>query len=166
MFEMKKINFKSLAFHLLVPLMLFFIISMLMPDYDDYYVGLIKPVPELPRIALIAVWGLMYLLIGLGAYTLERTEDGESDNAKAGAFRSYFWMLLINLFWFPVVFGLRLFILGWIWTLGLVLLAYISYRKANKVNKNSGYLFLPYLVWLLYLLYFTFGLWALNSGLF
>ena len=163
---MKKINFKSLAFHLLVPLMLFFIISMLMPDYNDYYEGLVKPAPEIPRIAMIAVWSMMYLLTGFGAFTLDQSDDEPRRDHKAKAFKSYFWMLLVNLFWFPVVFGLRTFWLGLAWSLGLIILAYVVYRKVSGVKKVSGYFFLPYLIWLLYLVYFTFGIWALNSGVF
>ncbi|MGB4015340.1 MAG: TspO/MBR family protein [Bacilli bacterium] len=160
---MNRINFKSLAFHLLVPLMLFFIIMMLMPDFRDYYDGLSKPAPPLPRIVLIAIWSFMYLLTGLAAYFAEQSVTG-SEPAKSGVFKYYFWQLLLNLFWFPVTFGLRWLLAGLLWTLALLVLAYATYRRLSGVNKTSGYLFIPYLLWLLFLAYYTFGLWAINSG--
>lgn len=160
---MNRINFKSLAFHLLVPLMLFFIIMMLMPDFRDYYQGLSKPAPAFPRIVLIAVWSSMFLLTGLSAYLAEQG-TARSEPAQSGLFKFYFWQLLLNLFWFPVTFGFRWLFAGFLWTLALLVLAYASYRRFASVNKVSGYLFLPYLVWLLFMTYYTFGLWAINSG--
>ena len=161
---MNRINFKSMAFHLLVPLMLFFIIMMLMPDYRDYYRGLVKPAPVMPQVAFIAIWSFMYLLIGLSAYFAEQGIAG-SEMTKSDVFKYYFWQLLVNLFWFPVTFGLKWLLIGFLWTLVLLVLAYATYRRLAKVNKISGYLFIPYLLWILFLAYYTFGLWGLNSGL-
>src|SRR5690554_6613065 len=149
---MNRINFKSLAFHLLVPLMLFFIITMLMPDYRDYYQGLVKPAPALPKVALIAIWSLMYLLMDLSAYYAEQSIAG-SEAVKSNVFKYYFWQLLVNLFWFPVVFGLRWLLIGFLWTLVLLILSYSTYRRMAKINRISGYLFVPYLIWILFLAY-------------
>ncbi|MGB4537350.1 MAG: tryptophan-rich sensory protein, partial [Bacilli bacterium] len=59
---------------------------------------------------------------------------------------------------------LRWLLAGLLWTLALLVLAYATYRRLSGVNKTSGYLFIPYLLWLLFLAYYTFGLWAINSG--
>jgi len=138
---------------------------MLMPDYRDYYQGLVKPAPALPKVALIAIWSLMYLLMGLSAYYAEQSIAG-SEAVKSNVFKYYFWQLLVNLFWFPVVFGLRWLLIGFLWTLVLLILSYSTYRRMAKINRISGYLFVPYLIWILFLAYYTFGLWALNSGVF
>ncbi|MDD4388927.1 MAG: tryptophan-rich sensory protein, partial [Bacilli bacterium] len=119
--------------------------------------------PPMPQVAFIAVWSLMYLLIGLSAYLAELSIIG-SEMTKSDVFKYYFWQLLVNLFWFPVTFGLRWLLVGFLWTLVLLVLAYATYRRLAKVNKISGYLFIPYLIWILFLAYYTFGLWGLNSG--
>jgi len=159
---MRRINFKSLAFHLLVPLMLFFIINMLMPDYKDYYEGLVKPAPSLPYMAFVAVWSLMYLLLGVGAYLAEQSNLED----KGNCFKCYFWMFLLSLFWLVLTFGLKWPFAGLLLTIVLLIMSYITYRKFHKINSISGKLFIPYLLWLLFLTYYTFGLWVLNSSSF
>ena len=77
---MRKINFKSLLFHLFVPLMLSFIISMLIGDYSSYYNSIVKPV-TVPSIVFPIVWTILYLLMGVSAYIVDNSDNPNSDKA-------------------------------------------------------------------------------------
>jgi len=164
---MTNINFKSLAFHVLVPLMLSFIIAMLVPDYSTYYKGLILPFPELPRVIFPIVWSFLYLLMGIAAYLVDNTETNvqgkEVTNLeKKEAFKYYYAQLLVNLFWTPIFFGMRGLFVGVLWTVLLLVLVYITYRKFSRINKLSGYMFIPYVLWVLFATYYTIAIWMLN----
>lgn len=163
---LKRVEFKSLAFHILVPIMLSFIVAMIVPDYEIYYNSLLKPIPHLPQIAFPMVWSLLFLLMGIAAYLVEQTPSVEerivTDEEKKVAFNYYFMQLLVNLLWTPIFFGLRWTFIGLLWTILLLILVFITYRKFVKINHISGYLFIPYLLWVIFATYYTFGIWLLN----
>ena len=71
---MNKINYKSLAFHLLVPIMLLFIVMMLVTDFPAYYNSLEKLFPKLPSFVFFGIYGLVYFFFGLAAYFIEEAE--------------------------------------------------------------------------------------------
>lgn len=152
---------KSLAFHILIPIMLSFIIWMLIPDYTIFYEGLRKPVPHLPQGAFVIIWCFIYLLMGIAAYFVENAEGNNTYKEKAFSF--YYLHLLVNLLWMPIFFGFQNLFVGMLWTLLLLLMVVLTMRKFIKIKPLSGYLFLFYLLWLIFLTYYLTGIYILNK---
>lgn len=153
-----KINFKALAFHLLVPIMLLFIILMLVPEYSDNFGSLGKPFPNIPVIVFFGIYVLMYLVFGVSAYLVD-VEEG----VKQKAFNYYYISLLINLLYIPIMFGTRNLLVGFLWTVLLLVFVFLTYKEFKKVNKTSGILFLIYFVFSVFLTYYSFMLYLLNK---
>lgn len=154
---MRKINFKSLLFHLFVPLMLSFIISMLIGDYSSYYNSIVKPV-TVPSIVFPIVWTILYLLMGVSAYIVDNSDNPNSDKAM----RFYYIQLLLNLLWTPVFFLFKLKGGSVILTILLLIFVLLTAYKFYKINKVSGLLFIPYILWTVFALYLTTGIYFLN----
>lgn len=156
----RRLNFKSMAFHILVPIMLLFIVMMLIPDYTVYYDSLRKYFPHLSQMVFIIIYGLMYLMMGIAGYLVEEA-DGKKEE-KQSAFNSYYLQLLINLLWLPILFGFRHLLFGFIWILFLLVMVFVTYRKFMKISIRAGYLLLVYLLITLFFTYYTLGLYLLN----
>ena len=154
---MRKINFKSLLFHLFVPLMLSFIISMLIGDYSSYYNSIVKPV-TVPSIVFPIAWTILYLLMGVSAYIVDNSDDPNSDKAM----RFYYIQLVLNLLWTPVFFLFQLRGISVILTVLLLLFVILTAYNFCKINKISGLLFIPYILWTVFALYLTTGIYFLN----
>lgn len=152
-----KINFKSLMFHLLIPLMFAFIISMLIGDFSTYYESINKPLYVSPIIFPI-VWSVLYLLMGISAYLVDNSNDEKSDNAM----RFYYLQLILNLLWTPVFFYFKWRGISLILTILLLIFVFITSYKFYKINRLSGYLFIPYLLWCSFALYLTSGVYFMN----
>jgi len=155
---MNKINYKSLAFHLLVPIMLLFIVMMLVTDFPAYYNSLEKLFPKLPSFVFFGIYGLVYFFFGLAAYFIE---EAEGNNKKA--FNYYYIALLINLLYIPITFGTRSLLVGFLWCVLLVIFVYLTFKEFKKVNKTSGKLMIVYLVISIFLTYYTFMIYLLNK---
>ncbi|HEY8396002.1 MAG TPA: TspO/MBR family protein [Bacilli bacterium] len=152
---------KSLAFHILVPIMLSFIIWMLIPDYTVFYKSLNKPAPQLPQEAFVIAWCAIYFLMGIAATCVEFSEFDSVYKTKA--FNLYYLQLLVNLLWMPVLFGFKNLFVAVVWTLLLLIMVALNFRKFLKINSKCGYLLIPYLLWVLFLTYYTTALYFLNK---
>lgn len=152
---------KSLAFHVLVPIMLSFIIWMLIPDYTVFYNALKKPAPQLPEETFIIAWCAIYFLMGIAATCAEFSEADQV--CKQKVFNLYYLKLLVNLLWMPVLFGFRNLFFALLWTVLLLAMTAIVFWKFIKLNRKCGYLLLPYLLWTLFLTYYTAALFFMNK---
>ena len=152
--DLRKINFKSLLFYSLIPLMLGFIVAMIIPDYRDFYSSLNKPF-NLPAIVFPIVWSILYVVMGIAAYFVD--EEGDDK-----AIRLYYIQLFVNLLWTPVFFGLKSLLWGMIVALFLAILVILTAIKFYQSRKLSGYLMIPYVIWSLFALYLTISIYALN----
>lgn len=153
-----RFNFKSLAFHLLVPIMLLFIILMLVPGYGNYYNMLVKPFPALPSFVFFGIYILMYFLIGISAFLVDIRE-----NVKERAFNYYYISLLINLFYIPIMFGTKSLLVGFLWSVLLLIFVFLTFKEFRKVNRTSGMLFIIYFVFTILLTYYSLMLYFLNT---
>lgn len=155
----KKVNLRSLLFHVLIPIMFAFIISMLVGDYSDYYNSINKPL-NVKEIVFPIVWSILYLLMGISAYLVDNSTDPKSDTAM----RFYYFQLILNLLWTPVFFYFKWRGVSALLTVALFIFVLVTMYKFYKINKVSGYLLIPYLLWTAFALYLTVGIYFLNIG--
>lgn len=136
-----KINFKSL---LLCIVITFFIGSFFALFIDsNSYVDLNKAI-DVPGYIFSIVWSILYLLMGISLYIIYESYGYN----KKSAIKIYFLQLLVNFFWTLIFFGFKLYLLGFIWTLLLIVLVIIMIIKFYNINKLAGLMNIPYLFWL------------------
>ena len=131
---MKKINFKTLLFYILVPFLSGAIVGFLTSKDTSSYDGFI------PSIIFPIVWSILYILMGISSYLVKNDKD---------LFSIYKLNLVINLSWSFIFFTFNLKILAFIWILLLIGITIYMIIKFYKYNKVSAYLLFPYILWLL-----------------
>lgn len=118
-----------------------------------------KPPLTPPPAAFPIAWGLLYLLMGIGAARVWLRPVSKHRSRSLWLFLA---QLAVNFIWTLVFFNLRfygaaLFILAGLWT--LILLMALEFRK---VDVPAALMQIPYLIWVLFAAYLNFGVWALN----
>lgn len=138
-----KINFKSL---LLCIVITFFIGSFFALFIDsNSYVDLNKAI-NVPSYIFPIVWSILYLLMGISLYIIYESYGYN----KKSAIKIYFLQLLVNSLWTLIFFGSKLYLLGFIWILLLIVLVIIMIIKFYNINKLAGLMNIPYLFWLVF----------------
>lgn len=149
-----KFNFKKFILIVLVTFLIggFFALFVDMNIYDDVIMPKFAP----PKIVFPIVWSVLYLLMSISLYIVTE-KSNDLSNTKI-----YFAQLLVNSLWTLIFFGLRWFLLGWIWIILLIVLVVIMIIKFYKVNKIAGLIQIPYVIWLCIAFYLNFSIFLLN----
>ena len=155
---MKKFNLQSFLYYTLIPLMLAFTISMLIPSYKDVYGSLNKGI-NVPPVVFVVVWSILYILMGISAYIVDNSGEESIKNSLI----IYYVQLFVNLLWPVIFFGFgKIFI-----SLGIIILllglVIINFIKFYKINKIAGYLLIPYIAWLVFATYLNYTVYVLNK---
>ena len=120
---------------------------------NNTYNTLTKPPLSPPGVLFPIVWTILFILMGISVYLVK--DDKE-------AVRYYFIQLIVNALWTPIFFGLKAYLLSFIWLIILIVLVVIMLDKFKEINKTSVYLNIPYLIWLVFALYLNAGIFLLN----
>lgn len=120
---------------------------------NNTYNTLTKPPLSPPGVLFPIVWTILFILMGISVYLVK--DDKE-------AVRYYFIQLIVNALWTPIFFGLKAYLLSFIWLVILIVLVVIMLDKFKEINKTSVYLNIPYLIWLVFALYLNAGIFLLN----
>ena len=121
-------NIKKIALYILIPLGLGFITSLLIKT--DLYNEIIKPEFSPPKIVFPIVWTILYILLGLSNYLINKDKHEEVKNLI------YYIGLAINLIWPFIFFNAKEYLLALIWLVLLiffVILMIIEYFKKNEL---------------------------------
>jgi len=149
-------NILSTLFYLFFPLIAGGIIGFLTSGNVDYSY-LVKPPLSPPGILFPIVWSIIYLLMGISYYILNK-----NDNTNIIVSTIYYIQLFVNLLWSIIFFNLewRFFAIIWIILLDILVITmiYLFYKK----DKTAAYLNIPYLIWILFATYLTIGIYVLN----
>lgn len=134
------------------PLILGFIISML--TNSESYTILNKPFLSPPKIVFPIAWSILYLLMGISFYIVNKDE--------IRSIKNFLIQLILNLIWPILFFNLKLYVLSII--VIILMLYFVSNMIVDfyNIKKIAGYLQLPYLVWLIFALYLNIGVAILN----
>lgn len=133
--NMKKIDYKKLAFYIAIPLVLGVIVGLITMKASLSYNG------PVPRWIFPIAWSILYVLMGISSYFI-------SDNKNL--LNIYKINLIVNLLW-PIIFFLfKLKVLAFFWILILILIVGYMIYKFYQENKLSSYLLIPYILWLVF----------------
>lgn len=143
---------KKLLFYIFITLFIGGLPSIVVATNNTYNT-LTKPPLSPPGVLFPIVWTILFILMVISVYLVK--EDKE-------AVRYYFIQLIVNALWTPIFFGLKAYLLSFIWLIILIVLVVIMLDKFKEINKTSVYLNIPYLIWLVFALYLNAGIFLLN----
>lgn len=112
-----------------------------------------------PPIVFPIVWGILYVLMGIGAARIYLSPPSE---ARSRSLTLYAVQLFFNFFWSILFFGLHRYGLALVWLLILWVLILLMIRPFRKVDPLAAWLQLPYLLWVTFAAYLNLGVWYLN----
>jgi tryptophan-rich sensory protein len=124
-----------------------------------WYELLQKPSWTPPNWIFPVVWPILYILMGISAWLLRKTEKVSLTGTE---FTWFYMQLILNALWSWIFFGAQLIATG----LAEILLLWIAilftiFLFWNR-NRIAGMLLIPYLLWVSYASALNFAIWQLN----
>lgn len=147
-------NLKKLIISIVIPLGLGIITSLLIKT--NMYDVINKPELSPPKIVFPIVWTILYILLGISNYLINKNGKKEVPNLI------YYIGLGINLIWPFIFFNLKEYLIALIWLIILIVFVVTMIIEYFKINKLSAYLQIPYIIWLLFALYLNYQVFLLN----
>ena len=148
-------NIKKIALYILIPLGLGFITSLLIKT--DLYNEIIKPEFSPPKIVFPIVWTILYILLGLSNYLINKDKHEEVKNLI------YYIGLAINLIWPFIFFNAKEYLLALIWLVLLIFFVILMIIEYFKKNELAAYIQIPYILWLIFAFYLNYNVFILNK---
>ena len=148
-------NIKKIALYILIPLGLGFITSLLIKT--DLYNEIIKPEFSPPKIVFPIVWTILYILLGLSNYLINKDKKEEVKNLI------YYIGLAINLIWPFILFNAKEYLLALIWLVLLIFFVILMIIEYFKKNELAAYIQIPYILWLIFAFYLNYNVFILNK---
>ena len=146
---------KKLIISILIPLLLGIIVSLFINT--DIYDVIIKPEISPPKIVFPIVWTLLYILMGISNYIINK------DNKKEVPNLIYYISLAINLIWPIIFFNTQEYLISLLIIIILIIFVALTIIEYFKTSKIAGYLQIPYILWLLFALYLNYQVLILNG---
>ena len=144
-----KIQWKALVTSLALSLGTGFLSSLLTPNVREEYAMLYRPPLAPPGWIFPVVWTVLFVLMGLAAYFVAVSEDGQ----KEAALRIFVVQLLFNLGWSVIFFRFKAFLPAFLWLLILWFLVFVMVKRFSEIDELAGKLIVPYLLWLTFAAY-------------
>lgn len=130
----------------------------LIRDSMETYASLNQPPLSPPGKVFPIVWGLLYLLMGIGAARVFLT----GKNGRRFALALYGVQLFFNFCWSLIFFNARMYLAAFLWLIVLwALIAMMAYAFW-KLDRPAGLLQIPYLLWVAFAGYLNCAVWLLN----
>ena len=118
-----------------------------------------KPPLSPPSIVFPIVWGILFLLMGIGA---ARIYLSPASAERSMSLRIFLVQLGFNFFWSILFFNFQAFGAALVWLAVLWLLIIWMIVEFAKVDKTAAWLQVPYLLWVSFAAYLNAGVWRLN----
>lgn len=112
-----------------------------------------------PEILFPIVWGILYVLMGIGGARVYLSPESPERSRGLNAFVA---QLIINFFWSLIFFNARAYFPAFLWLVLLWLLVLRMILLFHRVDPLSAWLQIPYLLWLTFAAYLNLGVWFLN----
>ncbi len=156
-----KSKIKTYAFFIIFTLAVGGLSALFTMGNMDIYDTINKPPFAPPSIVFPIVWGILYVLMAVGASNVYIT--GKSEGIYIfPAMSIYFIQLFVNFFWSIIFFNMQNFLFAFIWLLLLLVLVFVMSLRFYRVSKLSGLLQLPYIVWIILAGILNYAVFVLN----
>ena len=156
----KKINYKTLAICILIPLAVGGLSALFTMGSMDDFAALNQPPLSPPGWLFPIVWTVLFILMGIASYIVLETPSSAEETEKA--FKVYFLQLGFNFFWSIIFFNLGAFEIAFAWLCILLALIVITTVRFWRINKWAGILMLPYIAWVTFAGYLNLAICYLN----
>ncbi len=125
----------------------------------EAYDALTKPPLTPPGIVFPIVWGVLFLLMGIGAARIYLSDKPGWKQALIifGA------QLAVNFLWSLLFFNLQARGFSFIWLIGLWILIILMIVSFWKIDRPAALLQIPYLLWVTFAGYLNCAIWILNK---
>ena len=129
-------------------------------NFQEWYIPLNKPFFAISNSFYELIWTILFLLLGISIYIIWR----RGFNTKESKIALYYFivMVLVNLVWAGIFFGLETLIGGIILIITLISITIITILRFTSISKNAGIFLIPYLIWIIYIGILEFGIILLN----
>ncbi len=128
---------------------------------EEWFPTLVKPSFNPPAWVFSPVWSTLYIMMGIAAGLVWDQIDAKRELVRK-ALLFFAVQLALNGLWSILFFGLRNPLLALIEIIILWLMIYETYVQFGKINRVSGYLFIPYLLWVSFATVLNASIWWLN----
>jgi len=135
--------------------------ALLTKNNMDIYNTIRKPLLAPPSIVFPIVWGVLYVLMGIGSAMVYNELNGEK-LLRNSALKTYVIQLAVNFLWSILFFNLRAFLISFVWLLLLLVLVLVMSIQFIRIKPVAGYLQIPYILWIGFAGYLNFMIWLLN----
>ncbi len=156
-----KNKIKTYAFFIIFTLAVGGLSALLTMGNMDIYDTINKPPFAPPSIVFPIVWGILYVLMAVGASKVYISGKQEGIYIFP-AMLFYFSQLAVNFFWSIIFFNLQNFLFSFLWLLLLLVLVFAMSLKFYRVNRVAGFLQLPYIVWIILAGVLNYAVFVLN----
>lgn len=113
-------NIKKLLFSVALPLLIGFVSAFLSGDQKAVYESLTLPPYAPPSWLFGVVWPVLYILMGISAYLVQKTDF--YDAGKKKALTLYYIQLIVNFFWSIFFFRFQMYGFSFWWLVFLLAL--------------------------------------------
>ncbi len=127
-------------------------------SFSVFYQTLEKPAFAPPGWIFPVVWSILYVLMGISAYLIWKSDVSD----RKPAMLLYFSQLFANFLWSPVFFGLKSLKGAAVIAIALLILITAMMISFYRICKASAYLNIPYLLWAVFAAYLTIGILVLQ----
>jgi len=127
----------------------------------DVYETINKPPLAPPAILFPIVWSVLYVLMGISFGNI-LNRGREQGIYTLPSVKIYLAQLAVNFFWSIIFFGLRAFVLSFLWLVLLWVLIIIMIDNFSKISKFAAYINIPYFLWVSFAAYLNFMIYRLN----
>lgn len=133
--------------------------ALLTRENMDIYNEINKPPLSPPMPVFPIVWGILFVLMGIGAALVYQKREGED---ARGALTVYALQLAVNFFWSIIFFNMRAYVFAFIWLLLLLALITAMIIKFKAISSAAAYLQFPYAAWTAFAGYLTLAIALMN----
>lgn len=133
------------------------------PAVESWFLTIQKPSFNPPNWLFAPVWTTLYIMMGIAGGLVWHEIDSSRKEEVKKAMKFFAIQLALNALWSYLFFGLKNPLLALVEIVLLWLMIYETYIKFVRINKISGYLFVPYLLWVSFATVLNASIWWLNQ---
>lgn len=145
---------------LLLPIAVGGVSALITKDSMNLYQEITKPPLSPPSIVFPIAWAILYLMMGVASYLATTSKKKGSDIFIANIW--YILQLTMNFFWSIIFFGLKLYLLAFVWLIFMYIAIIICTRDYFRISKLAGWMMVPYIVWMGFAAYLNLAIVILN----
>ena len=137
-----KNNIFKLAFNILIPLLLSFLVFLATKNDISYLETLNRKI-VLPNIVYPIVWSVLYVLMGIWIYFYEKNHPDDKKTIVV-----YWISVFVNLMFSFILFSFHQILLAFFDVIVLLIMIGYLFIKNLLQKEKYAYLLLPYIIWL------------------